>query len=87
MEIGLQNQFNVGLIPILLSGILSWKVSITGNAAVLKTAVRITAFAGSSPAPSALPAEALAKEVILSRSFNPFEKPGRSKKLSGHYNT
>lgn len=31
-----------------------WKVSIIGNAAVLKTAVRVTAFAGSSPAPSAL---------------------------------
>ena len=30
------------------------KVSIIGNAAVLKTAVRITAFAGSSPAPSAI---------------------------------
>jgi hypothetical protein len=59
MEIGLQNQFNVGSIPILLSHIV-WKVSIIGNAAVLKTAVRVTTFAGSSPAPSASSAEALA---------------------------
>ena len=31
-----------------------WKVSIIGNAAVLKTAVRVKPFAGSSPAPSAI---------------------------------
>lgn len=42
----------MGLIPILLSAY--WKVSIIGNAAVLKTAVRVTTFAGSSPAPSAI---------------------------------
>jgi hypothetical protein len=47
--VGLQNQFNMGSIPVLLS---VWKVSIIGNAAVLKTAVRVRAFAGSSPAPS-----------------------------------
>ena len=64
-EIGLQNQCNMGSIPILLSTL--WKVSITGNAAVLKTAVRITAFAGSSPAPSA----------ITRRIRQPVEKSGR----------
>ena len=58
MEIGLQNQLNMGSIPILLSCI--WKVSITGNAAVLKTAVRVTALAGSSPAPSAFARRSLA---------------------------
>jgi hypothetical protein len=88
MEIGLQNQFNVGLIPTLLS--CYWKVSITGNAAVLKTAVRVTAFAGSSPAPSALSTESASwrsRQAWLTEVLTKASIACRSVIEGGHYNT